>query len=97
MSRNRNCHEYSRRGLLKGAVGLGFASVVPAIWPVTARGEEPSMLTLIAKSGKAALQGDARAETAIWGYNGMSPGPILRVRQGGCPPSALTGQIDLIA
>jgi FtsP/CotA-like multicopper oxidase with cupredoxin domain len=41
------------------------------------------MLTLIAKSGKAALQGDARAETAIWGYNGMSPGPILRVRQGG--------------
>jgi FtsP/CotA-like multicopper oxidase with cupredoxin domain len=37
---------------------------------------------LRAKGGVAPLLGDTGDPTAIWGYKGQSPGPILRVRQG---------------
>ena len=36
---------------------------------------------LVAKSGTASLLEDANLKTAIWGYNGVVPGPVLRVRQ----------------
>jgi FtsP/CotA-like multicopper oxidase with cupredoxin domain len=37
---------------------------------------------LIARTSEVPLRGDAQPPTPVWGYNGRSPGPILRVRQG---------------
>lgn len=48
---------------------------------MAARASQPP-LTLRASSARARLLGQGRPETEIWGYNGTSPGPMLRVRKG---------------
>jgi len=40
-------------------------------------------IVLEARPGTANLLGTAEAETAIWGYRGVVPGPVLRAKQGG--------------
>lgn len=37
---------------------------------------------LSAREGLAPLYGEGFADTAIWGYDGQAPGPVLRARQG---------------
>ncbi len=37
---------------------------------------------LIATTGRARLLGDGRPETPIWGYGGVTPGPVIRATQG---------------
>jgi FtsP/CotA-like multicopper oxidase with cupredoxin domain len=37
---------------------------------------------LRARPGSAALQGEGRPATPIWGYDGTAPGPVLRVKRG---------------
>ena len=47
-----------------------------------ARAADDGFRTLTAKPGTAPLGGEARTPTAIWGYDGMAPGPVLRLKQG---------------
>jgi FtsP/CotA-like multicopper oxidase with cupredoxin domain len=42
----------------------------------------PPERVLRARPGSAALHGEDRPPTAIWGYDGSAPGPLLRVRRG---------------
>ena len=59
-----------------------FALALPrAAWPAPARAQEPALLTLHARPGRARLAPADYPETPIWGYEGRVPGPALRVRQ----------------
>lgn len=68
----------SRRALLAGA-GAGVASFALRIDP--ARPTEAELIE--AKPGEARLNPAHIAPTRIWGYDGVTPGRIVRVRQGG--------------
>ncbi len=61
-------------GLLSAA-GFAIAGVRPA-----ASANGPRILT--ARAGRAPIHAGAAEGTAIWGYDGLSPGPLLRARQG---------------
>lgn len=71
----------TRRTFLKQSAGIALAS---AFMPA-AMAESPAGGGWIALDAVAATQQLAPAEyprTAIWGYNGMSPGPVIRLKQG---------------
>ena len=74
----------TRRRLLRNACGIALATAVPP--PVVIAEGDAERLSLEARPGRAALRGPARdasaSQTAIWGYDGQLPGPLLRVRQG---------------
>lgn len=63
--------------------GLAAASVVVPRPGRAAPAAEPEMRLLRAATGEAALRGPDRPATPIWGYDGVTPGPLLRVRRGG--------------
>jgi FtsP/CotA-like multicopper oxidase with cupredoxin domain len=75
----------SRRTLLAG-LGLAYtAFVLPRGAAAQARSGEiapDGFRVLRARPGKALLRGDAQPATAIWGYDGVVPGPTLRVKRG---------------
>jgi len=72
----RDPHSHGRRRFLGTAVaGTGFA-----LMPTWARPAAPRMLR--AKLATAALVGETNPRTAIWGYEGLVPGPELRLKQG---------------
>jgi len=74
----------SRRRFL-GASGIALVgSILPAQWTVAASGEtaSDSFRVLRARSGEVKLRGPDQAATAIWGYDGTVPGPLLRVKRG---------------
>lgn len=74
-------HPLSRRRLL---AGIG-ATVTATILPRRSFGEEKAadgFRVLHARAGQAFLRGKGAAPTPIWGYDGMTPGPTLRVKQG---------------
>ena len=71
----------SRREFLRGsgaAALLGAAGGIGA--PAFAGGDE--LITLNARPGTARLAPPDYPETRIWGYDGMVPGPTIRVTQG---------------
>ena len=68
-----------RQFLAAGAGPAGLALAPRLVWAATT-GDGFTVLT--AKGGVAPLRGEAGDPTAIWGFNGQSPGPTLRVRQG---------------
>lgn len=68
----------SRRALL----GAGIAALAVASRPAFAARHGAARYTLTAWPGKAGLRGPGQPETDIWGFEGRTPGPILRVRQG---------------
>ena len=71
----------TRRGVLKGGAALAFAGLVPrAARTQAVDGHGPLVLT--AREGRAQLLEDGGPDTAIWGYDGIVPGPPIRVRQG---------------
>jgi len=63
--------------LLTGAAALVAAPSISA-----ARAADGGFRTLTAKPGTAPLGGAGRTPTAIWGYDGIAPGPVLRLKQG---------------
>jgi FtsP/CotA-like multicopper oxidase with cupredoxin domain len=67
----------SRRALL----GAGAAVLSVLALPAAARRHGAARYTLIARPGKAGLRGPHLRESEIWGFEGRTPGPVLRVRQ----------------
>jgi FtsP/CotA-like multicopper oxidase with cupredoxin domain len=65
----------TRRALLTGAAGACLASLLPQTAPA-------GDFKLAAVLAKVPLD-PGHGETAVWAYNGMVPGPEIRVRQGG--------------
>jgi len=76
----------SRRHWLAGAGASVAAMSLPP--PALAQSDaRPGAIAdafrvLHARSGEARLRGDDAAATPIWGYDGVSPGPTLRIKQG---------------
>ncbi len=71
---------WSRRLFLATGAGLAGLAVAPRlVWAATTA---DGFTVLSAKGGVAPLRGEEGDPTAIWGFNGQSPGPTLRVRQG---------------
>lgn len=66
----------SRRKFLAGAGAISFAGAMPT----DGFAAPPSVLR--ARKGTAQLATSKYPETPIWGYEGQTPGPLLRVRQG---------------
>jgi FtsP/CotA-like multicopper oxidase with cupredoxin domain len=74
----------SRRRVL---VGTGLAATCIVLPPqVRGEGRAPpeasGVRVLRARPGSAHLRGADQAPTAVWGYDGTVPGPVLRVRRG---------------
>lgn len=69
----------SRRTLFKAGAGLAL----PVIGGSSAfAAANPPLVPLEAKPGEAALLGGGKPKTGIWGFNGATPGPVLRVKRG---------------
>jgi len=66
-----------RRDFLRAALGLVAASAAPHVDAATAASR-----VLRAQEARHALAGAAYPQTAIWGYDGAVPGPLLRYRRG---------------
>ena len=71
----------SRRRLL---AGLGASVTLTALPPLglAQTGTGDGFRVLRAKAGTVPLRGPHERPTPIWGYDGISPGPLLRVKQG---------------
>jgi FtsP/CotA-like multicopper oxidase with cupredoxin domain len=70
----------SRRALLgKGTA----AALVTCLAPWPARAGAVAERRLVAAAGHSPLVGAAYPETAVWAYDGLVPGPEIRIRQGG--------------
>jgi FtsP/CotA-like multicopper oxidase with cupredoxin domain len=72
----------NRRRFVAGAGAFAGALLLPvSTRPLAASASEPVLLE--AKPGRARLLEEAGAEeTAVWGYRGGVPGPVLRARRG---------------
>jgi FtsP/CotA-like multicopper oxidase with cupredoxin domain len=69
----------SRRTLLAASGAAAATSLLP---PWRARAGALAEYRLVAQPGDAHLVGGSYPETAVWAYNGMVPGPEIRIRQG---------------
>ena len=74
---HRNRWKPSRRDVLAGGAALAAVAVVPL---PSARAEHAYRLTAI--PAKTRIKAEPAGETAIWGYDGQVPGPVIRARQG---------------
>src|SRR5262245_5884818 len=80
----------SRRRLL--LAGTSAALISP--FPVSARGAAVSEYRLTPRTGRAALLGKSSPQTEVWAYDGMIPGPTLRIRQGEPVRMVIENQLD---
>jgi FtsP/CotA-like multicopper oxidase with cupredoxin domain len=81
----------SRRGLLQAGAALAFASRFRSPPALAA---ETGEYRLTAAPARSALIGADGPEVDIWAYNGHTPGPILRVRQGTPARILVTNALD---
>jgi len=74
----------TRRRLLAAAGIAAAGAILPGRGRAQPTGEMAGdgFRMLRARRGSVALLGTGNPETAIWGYDGGVPGPVLRVRQG---------------
>lgn len=72
----------SRRKVLAGAAACVTAYALPSAKSGRAADADGFRTLHVRPSGEARLRGPNEPPTAIWGYDGLSPGPTLRVRQG---------------
>src|SRR5206468_1268151 len=70
----------SRRGLIRAATGVFIASTLPNWRRADAAGIAERNLT--AQVSRIALVGAPYPDTSVWTYNGLLPGPEIRIRQG---------------
>jgi FtsP/CotA-like multicopper oxidase with cupredoxin domain len=73
----------SRRRFIGGMAALAAAPLVPVAAARLAR-EEPALVEarLVAAPASVQLVPEGYPATAVWAYNGVTPGPALRARQG---------------
>lgn len=71
---------WSRRQFLAAGAGCAGLALAPRL--ACAVADKNGFTVLTAKGGVAPLRGEAGDPTAIWGFNGQTPGPTLQVRQG---------------
>jgi FtsP/CotA-like multicopper oxidase with cupredoxin domain len=69
---------FSRRRLLQASAGLALAARLRA----PAHAADELDYRLAAGPARVALMGADRSETDVWAYNGLQPGPTLRLAQG---------------
>jgi FtsP/CotA-like multicopper oxidase with cupredoxin domain len=74
-------HPFTRRRLLAGFGATVTATALPRHTFAQAKSDD-GYRVLHARKGTAALRGKDASPTPIWGYEGMSPGPTLRLKQG---------------
>ena len=69
---------FSRRRFLASAAAVAAAATLPLV-----RGAQ-AMAThrLVVRPARVTLIGPPHPDTDVWAYNGTTPGPVLRVRQG---------------
>jgi FtsP/CotA-like multicopper oxidase with cupredoxin domain len=82
----------SRRNILMAGAGIAASGLVQPVAARTApkeagarsgaRGGPVTEYRLVAGPTSANLVGDGHPLTDVWAYNGSTPGPVLRVRQG---------------
>lgn len=72
----------TRRHLIAGIGASLTAFALPGAKVAAAQPGGDGFRVLHARSGLARLRGPGEAPTPIWGYDGLSPGPTLRVKQG---------------
>ncbi|HXF54371.1 MAG TPA: multicopper oxidase family protein [Hyphomicrobiaceae bacterium] len=72
------CLFVSRRGFLSGAAA---AALLPVIAPARAAGSA-KQVRLFAGVTRLPLAGSGYPQTGVWAYDGIVPGPEIRVRQG---------------
>lgn len=70
---------YSRRDILKIGAAAGLASTAPS----HLFAQSNSAVPLTAREASMQLAPPDYPHTAIWGFDGSMPGPVIRVRQGG--------------
>ncbi len=73
-----NRPKLSRRAFLGGAA----SGTIIGLLPQTAALAKGPDYVLEPKAGRAQLLDPGAPKTAIWGYEGLTPGPVLRARQG---------------
>jgi FtsP/CotA-like multicopper oxidase with cupredoxin domain len=74
----------SRRRLLAASGVAVIAAALPPRWTAAAPSEMAAdgFRLLRARTGEVKLRGSDLPPTAIWGYDGTVPGPLLRVKRG---------------
>ena len=82
---------FSRRSLLKGA---GASLLALGARPALAATPDAGFTTLRARKASAQLLPEAEPATEVWAYEGMVPGPILRVPQGKSVKALLRNELD---
>ncbi len=83
----------SRRRVLFSGAALAAAPVVG--WPRGAAAAPAEPLVLEARPGAAQLLEPGEPATAIWGYQGGVPAPLIRVPQGGEVAVRLVNRLDV--
>jgi len=73
---------FSRRTFLGWTVAAGSVPMFPVRPPSSAIAATTEEFHLRAATGHARLVSEPRGETPTWSYNGRTPGPALRVKQG---------------
>ncbi len=63
-------------------VVTGFAALASAAVGSAAAGSGARVRTLLAGPARVRMVGEAAPTTEVWAYNGVEPGPVLRLRQG---------------
>ena len=74
---------FSRRAVL-GSTLVSLIALGPvALGPASAELAPPAPRRLALRAGTARLRGADKDATAVWGFDGAVPGPVLRVKRGG--------------
>ena len=78
---NRNSSRALTRRKFLGDLGA-FTGIAIAGGTAPIFASPTAMHKLVAQPGMALLRGPAAPSVNVWGYNGVAPGPVLRVKQG---------------
>lgn len=85
---------FDRRRFLKAGAGACGVALAPSVLLADTTPSEDGFTILRAMNGSASLLGPGEPQTAIWAYEGMSPGPTLRVRRGDTVRVRLVNELD---
>lgn len=73
---------FTRRSVVRGAAVALTSLTLPPRAIGQSSSEDDGFRLLRASKGTVSLRGQEKPETSIWGYDGVVPGPVLRLRRG---------------